>query len=1549
MLGMGVQGTEGAAGGPNGRVLGLSRNQVVLAALLAILAAALALRLYGIAWDSGYPWTPHPDERAILQHVDEIAPPPAGDLGQLLDEEKSTWNPKWFPYGSLPLYLLKGVELVYDKLPAKDLTDLRVPGRTISALADVLTILVAYLLASRLFGRRVGLAAAGLLAVAVLHIQLSHFYAVDTLLTLFAVASVFFMYRVATQGKLRDSLLAGLFIGLGLATKTSLLPIFIAFGIAHVMYVFQWTGQPYDTQPGFLKRLEKAIECTVLGLVVAGVAFFIAEPYAFLDWTRFSADWVEQSEMVQRIRDYPYTRQYINTPPYWYQVQQLATWGLGWPLGVVAWAGLAFAALRGLRWRHAALYVAGGVALPMAMLLLSHDTKVMALAGLVAGVALLATLPVRRPDTRLDVLLLAWVVPYFLIIGAFEVKFLRYLLPITPFLVVLGVRMAFALWDGAHRLLPRLPLRPALLVLGALVVAATAFYAASYMAVYAKPHPAVSAAAWMKENAPDGSSVLKEHWEESLPELHQFRWEELPMYEPDGRQKLGDMSRQLSRADYLVFYSNRMYANLPRLPWRYPTSGEYYDLLFSGRLGYELVHYETSYPTLWSVSFADDTFNRPGVPAPQPLENFKPSPLTLGLGFADESFTVYDHPKVLIFQNVKRYDSLTIARVIETSVDGGLEGREEADPGPVYTPEDAAAQQRGGTWREIIREESWTNRMPVLAWLIVVEGLSLLALPLTLFLFRPLPDRGYLLAKAVGLLAVGLVVWWLASLKWMAFSSGSIMLAAALLAGASGLVLAFRRREILAFLRENWRVVLIGEAVFLTAFFSFVAIRMANPDLWHPYRGGEKPMELAYLNAVIRSSYMPPYDPWFSGGYLNYYYWGQFLTGMLVKATGIDVRYAFNLAVPLFFALTVAGAFCAAYNLAEATRQRLTVKVKTSFPWSPVLAGLAAAVLVTVLGNLDGAMQMGHAIKRAAFLGEPYGTFDFWQSSRMMPPDPPGFEITEFPYFTFLFADLHPHLMAMPFTLLVVALALAVVLKGRAPPASSTEGGVPLSFDKLRTSGARLLDGWLLLAALGIAIGALRAINTWDYPTYLVLGVGAVFLAGFFRHGGLSLWMVAESAVRAVFVYTVAYVAFLPFLLNNKVFFDSLEATTNRTILWHYLAITGLFVFILGTFLLTETRDWLASAWRGVLRLTLGQRLAKLGEANYFKPAPAGMSLFPIGVIRIAALALVLAGIGYAIAVWASAPLGSTVPFLALLLALLAAVGARWLFSGRPDAAPLAFMGLMAGLAFALGLGLDLYRVEGDIDRMNSIFKVYLQVWVLLGVASAYALWRLSQGVRWSALGSLRLPMPEMGVAGWAWAAFLLLLVASAGVYTLEGTQERLRDRFDAQSVPLTLDGMAYMRGAVYGDEKGELRLWDDYPGIRWLQENVEGSPVIMEGHTPTYRWGNRVSIYTGLPAVVGWQWHQEQQRWDYQDDIAQRIFEVKKFYETPDPSVAIDIALKYNVQYIYVGPLERAYYPAEGIQKFDYMAVLMDKVCCDGTPVDIYRIKPELLQTASR
>ena len=1517
----------------------LRRETLLVVAAVLIVGLALGLRLYGLAWDEGSSFTPHPDERAILMKVGELSPPAPGELGILFDAEKSPWNPRWFAYGSLPLYALKGVELVYEAATGDQIHDLRLAGRLISALADVGTVIMVLLLGVRLYGRRVGLLASGLVALTVLHIQLSHFYAVDTLLALFVIVATFFMYRVAREGRTRDSLLAGVFIGLGLATKASLAPLLLAYAMAHLLYLYWPASAPDATPSAFKERLLSVIKRLVAGGVAAGVVFFITQPYAFLDWSRFYADFTEQSEMVRRIRDYPYTRQYIDTTPYLYQLRQLATWGTGWPLGIVAWAGLLFVAMRGMRPNLGIMYLALGWGVPMALLLLSGDVRVVVLASAIAFLALVATLPFRSEESRMDVLLLAWVVPYFLIIGAFQVKFLRYLVPITPFLVLFGSRMLFALWERASELRP--VVKPWLVAGLVLLIGSTAFYALSYMSVYSTSHTAVRASEWINQNVPGASVILKEHWEEGLPNLHRYRLRELPMYERDSLIKFSNIAKELAEADYLVFFSNRLYGTLPRLPDRYPISREYYRLLFNGHLGYRLVHFEESYPNLFGLSFVDDTFGRPDVPEPASLRAYEPSRLTLGLGFADESFTVYDHPKVLVFRNEKGYDAASIERLIQVAASESRAATDAARPETddlQYSPEDAAAQRRGGTWSEIVDRTSWTNRLPVLAWLIVVEGLALLALPASMLIFRPLPDRGYLFSKVLGILAVSVPVWLLASLGWLAFSRGSIMLAATLLALVSAAAIAMRGREMTVFVRERWRILAIGEIIFMVAFFAFVLLRMANPDLWHPFRGGEKPMDMAYLNAVLQSSYMPPYDPWFGGGYLNYYYWGQFMVATLIKATGIDPAVAVNLAVPLMFALTVGGAFALVYSLAEGTRRRIGSVEGNSghgraFSWSPVWAGVGGAAFVAVLGNLDGAVQLGQGIWRALFRHMPFGQFDFWRSSRMMAPDPPGFEITEFPYFTFLFADLHAHLIVIPITLLVLGLALALVLGAtarRGPQVRRRDEDSPWNAIEI----ARL-------AVLGVAVGALRAINTWDFPTYLAVAIAAIVLAAYFRHGGLSFSVLLESALKAVFVFLVGYLVFLPFHLNYETFFNTLEATTNQTVLWQFLAISGLFVFVLGSFFINEVRDWLSLAWRAMSTRIFGSNPEALPQN--IAPEGGALAISQGGGLRIGRLVAMLAGalvLGYSVSVLVVGPVGSTIPFLVLMLVLVGVVSLRWLTEWQPDAPHLTFMAVMVGLSLVLAIGLDVVRVEGDIDRMNSVFKVYLQVWVMLGLASAYALWRLAHG--------RLVPLWKLAAGKKLWLAALVLLIASAAVYPIMGTHDRLRDRFDTD-LPLTLNGMAYMEGTVYHDREGDIELAPDLEGIRWLQDNVRGSPVVLEGHTPTYRWGGRISKYTGLPSVIGWQWHQEQQRWNARGQIAHRIYQVRRMYETTDADEALSLMREHGVEYVYVGQLERLYYPGDGIGKFERsMNDALDKVYENGE-VAIYRVRDTVASTTGR
>ena len=1499
------------------------RRVLLVATVLAIFSLAIGLRFYGLNWDNGFPYTPHPDERAILMKVGDISPPGLGEIDVLFDADESPWNPRWFPYGSFPLYALKAVQLLSGLGPGDELTDLRLAGRIISAVADVATVAVVFVLGSRVYGRRVGILASAFVAVAVLHIQLSHFFAVDTLLALFTTASLYFMYRVAREGRPRDSALAGACIGLGLATKISLAPILGAFVVAHLMYVLSIGETAQPALPAVGVRWSTALKSLAAGAAVSLAVFFVTQPYTFLDWSRFYEDAIEQSEMVRRVRDYPYTRQYIDTTPYWYQVRQLATWGLGWPMGIVAWAGLLYASVRGLRFRYALAYMGLGWALPIGILLFSTSFVSIFAAAAVSLAALIGTLPSRRADSRADVLLLSWVVPYFLIIGAFEVKFLRYLIPITPVLMLFGARMLFAAWDRLANRTSRPALRPWLVVGVAVLLGSSGFYALAYTSVYAEDHTAVRASEWINQNAPKGSVILKEHWEEGLPNLNGYRVRELPLYEADTSRKVDQLALDLAAGDYLVFFSNRLYGTIPRLPERYPVSAEYYRLLFSGELGFELVRFEATYPELLGVSFVDGTFRRPGVPEPSPLQEFMPSRVVLNLGHADESFTVYDHPKVLVFQNVGRNDAKTMRRIMEgaapldSAIRHELNGR---SIGLMMSPEDAEAQQSGGTWSGIVRADSWTNRFPVVAWLILVEGIALLALPITFLVFRPLSDRGYLFSKALGLLLVCLVVWMLASLHWMAFSRASISVALLGLTLTSVVILARRRREFITFVRERWSILLIGEVIFLAAFLSFVLIRMANPDLWHPWRGGEKPMEFAYLNAVLRSTYMPPYDPWFGGGYMNYYYWGQFIVATLIRATGIDPAVAFNLAVPMFFALTVAGSFTIVYNLAEGTRRRLQTSRPVSLPplttwqgdfepdsarpesdpdigsrretrlrWSPVLAGVGGALFVTVIGNLDMAIQVGHGAWRAWFRNAPFGELNFYFSSRMMPTELQG--ITEFPFFTFVFGDLHAHMMAMPFALLALGLALAVVVGVARHP---------------RWRGFWTAGEMARLAMLGLVVGSLRLLNAWDFPTYLIIAVVAIFLAEYFFHGGLFLAGIAKSALKAIFVFAVGYLAFLPFHLNYVRFFNSLESTTDTTILWRFLGISGLFIFIIGSFFIAEFWDTLSMVGHSLKRriLVFVNAVGNDDERSTGERGAWGDALWGIASV----LGTLL--LAYLVTAILSGIVGSTIPFAVVLLVLVLAAGLRWLVRWRVDSPHIAFVAVIVSVSLALVIGSDIFRMEGDVDRMNSIFKFYLQIWVLMALASAYLLWRLAHG--------RRVQLAKLAWGKKAWLGALAVLIVSASVFTVVGTHHRLGVRFNPGAIGLTLDGTAYVQGTVYLDDHGEIDLAADFEGIRWLRENIQGSPIVLEGHTPTYKWGGRISVYTGLPSVVGWEWHQEQQRWGYRWAIDDRISDVNSIYRTNDAAEALSLMRKYGVKYVYVGQLERLYYPGEGLDKFD-------------------------------
>jgi YYY domain-containing protein len=1496
----------------------------------AILLLGAALRFAGLNWDAGQHL--HPDERFVTMVENAIQWPKS--VGEYFDSAQSPLNPYnrgfgSFVYGTVPLFIVRAIAEVGNW---NNYTDVTLLGRALSALLDLGTVVVVFLIGRRLFDWRVAVLAALLVAVTPLHIQQAHYFTMESFLVFFLTVAFYFAVRTAQEGGTLNYVLLGVFYGLATASKINA----ATFGVVVLAACLLRAWQEWRRERR-LGTLEEPATGFCVALILALVTFRLGQPYAFAGpgpfdvalAPRYLTDLDQWRKIGSGEVDYPPSVQWANRAAYVYPLQQLLLWGMGPLLGLACWAGAALAAVVLVRrWRQRPRGV-----------------------GALRAAPLLLALP------------LVWIGFNWWYWGGAFLKPMRYFLPTYPLLILLGAWALIALVDWARRPVaaaevgaaaPRVGwawLRPRLGIAAVLLVAgATTLSVVAYTTIYLRTTTRVAASEWIYANLPPGTRVANEHWDDPvplrLPTQDSARWAgpQLELYAEEEPSKLERLVQALDQSDVIAITSNRLYDSIPRIPERYPLAIEYYRLLFGGELGFRPVATFTSYPQLGPLVFPDDA--------------------------AEELWTVYDHPKVILFQKTPEYSSerarALLARAPLDRAVKGLKPLHAHTHGLLLPPAVRAADEAGGTWSNIVQRDSLINQFAPLSWWLLAILLGWIAYPLTWAVLGRLADRGYAVAKILAIVLVAWAAWLLASLRWLPYSRATILLALGALCLVAAAVVWRRRAAFLADLRARWELLLFTEALFTAGYVFFLGIRMANPDLWHPNFGGEKPMDFAYLNAVLKSTYFPPYDPWFAGGYINYYYFGQVLVATLIKLTGTVPAVAYNLAVALFFALLLSGSFSFVFNWLLATARKPADDGGSGPSPSRVAwatgGGLVTALLVCILGNLDGLVQLVENLGKASTVtlnsaipgvaglaraaagliavvigGMPLASFDFWRSTRVIGPEDPG-PITEFPYFTFLYGDLHAHLLALPLTILVLHLALGLVRgEGVGPLWRTLTQPSAVADPAAARGGLRThLAAWLprlgavarqevvwLVALAGLTIGLLRATNTWDFPTYLLLFVGAGAVAEYRAAGRLSLAVAIRAAALAAATFVVASLVIRPYLASYALFYTGVEPVRHHTSLVHYLTVLGLFLFAVGSLLAYET--WVVR--RRLLPLVaVSALLEQPGPAQGFW-SPAEATLPRGGILAAGAAGLWL----FAAAVLALG--GHVVP--AVVVLLLGPV--VWLTPWhRQRADRLLLLGMIA-LALALTAAVEFVALKGDIGRMNTVFKFYLQAWVLLGLASAIGIVLLVRR-GWAARGHPRLLPASAGWRWWSVAAGLLLL--GCLIYPLLATPAKLALRFTP--LPPTLDGMAYMQTAVYHDRNQALPLNADYQALLWLQDNVPGSPVILEANTGLYKWGSRVSIYTGLPTVVGWDWHQRQQRGDFSPQVEERVRDVQRMYETTQPAELLTLLRRYGVEYVYVGPLERAYYSEPGLRKFrDLVGTALDLVY-DRDGVQIYRVRKE-------
>ncbi len=1415
-----------------------------------VLLIGILLRWYGIDWS--LPLMFHPDETRLLYAVQDIS-----------------WedpNPHFFAYGSLPIYLLKitqvSAEAVAKFLGRPPHVNFFLMGRVVSALFGSLTLIVLYLLGKRFFSDLVGLLATAFLAFTVLHIQLCHFLTVDVMMTFFVVLTFYFLASLA-EGKhpLRDYLLSGIIIGGALATKISALPLYGVFFFAHI---FAWTH--YRGRISFPKRRSTLFfwGSFMLALVLSCIAFFICEPYAFLDFHEFYRQVKEQSDMVRGLTQPPFVIQYEQTTRYLYQIQQLIDYSMGFPLGLLTLFGTLFVFISTIR-----------------------QLKT----NFIQRTLDLVTCPLHLAPRSLKVvlLMLLWVIPVFWIVGGFKVKFLRYMLPLIPFFCLLGAIFV-------EYLLQRCPSwKKVVYALVVLTIAFSAFYAVAFVSIYHHEDPRKAASRWIYAHIEKGRTLLTEAWEFAplVPvDGHypgQYLHRELHLYdEPDTDQKMMNIAQHLAKSDIIVLATRRLYGSILRVPERYPLTSNYYKLLFDGKLGFKPVKTFTLYPSLFGITFKDD--------------------------FADESFSVYDHPKTIIFRKTEKFSEEALFLMLISKATFNPEAQLKrllAFPAleQNYTP--LAQKEKGAS---TFLPAHWKATV---IWLLTVEALALSALPLTVLIFRKLPDSGYALSKATGILLPSYLLWLLVSLKLFSHSRATIFVLLDILLLCSFLIVlkyqSFFRERFLT----HWKVFLIHESVFLLAFAAFLLFRAYNPDIFW----SESAMDFSFLNVLVRTETLPPPDPWISGFTLNYYYFGHYIVATLTRLTGIAPQVTYNLAFALVPALVIVEIFSLLYNLTQR-----------------YFYGAVGVLFSSIIGNLDGffllianwrrqSRLVNVVIREIPVIDNLIGTESYYRFFRPAHEVIP-YTVHEFPFWTFIFVDLHAHLLNMPFLIAVLLVGLNILSEE-----SKSE------FQSSNVSSSPFLTS-LTLFLYTLLIGTLGVISSWDYPTAVIFLFLIVVTRTYrnFQKIQPFLHRIRTLLFLIWIIIPGSFILYAPF-------FDSFSrsgmgiglAGTSVTYILDFLTIFGFFFFlILSYFIVQAVRlHHNAHPWLTTLICLTGVYIPFFIALNYFD--------YNYATFFFAIFTIILGSYIFFISLSANFSLSETSTthlyiWLCLIYAGMIVAGCELIFvrdflQGGQEY-------LLADTAWETYIPkwfLTFYT--GDYKRMNTIFKFYIPAWLLLSFVATYCVSqilpvlkchftrrRVGRGYRRHVGRGYRI-LSHLLCGFWI-ACFGFLLLCSA-IFPVLATYARRhhQDLYNRTYVPPTLDGLAFL----YEIDR------DEYQAIHWLNTHVGGTPVILEATGDDYRYEYaRISANTGLPTVLGWRSHAEQR--EHWEDAHQRVEDIRTIYTNANIKQVLRLLRRYEVEYLYIGATERKDFAPTELRKFEEYPQYFEPAFRSGETA-IYRV----------
>ena len=811
-------------------------------------------------------------------------------------------------------------------------------------------------------------------------------------------------------------------------------------------------------------------------------------------------------------------------------------------------------------------------------------------------------------------------------------------------------------------------------------------------------------------------------------------------------------------------------------------------------------------------------------------------------------------------------------------------------------------------------------------WWVFFEIIGWIAFPLCFVLFKNLYTKGYSFSKITGLLFWG-YAYWIGNTFGIIGNTklGAVFALIAIL--SASIYSLFKKHlwtEICDWIRAHIRIILFSEVLFIISVLFMAMMRGASPEII----GTEKPMELTFINGILRSPSFPPNDPWLAGYSISYYYFGYLIIAAVIKIIGTDSGIAFNLALIFWFALISVGAFGILFNILIGKIQQGKKALARKKVNSALIYSFFAPVFLLLVSNGEGLLELLHSlgvfwepdqssgmvssfwswldIKELSQppsmpfnwqVGRIGGTW-WWRASRVLQDytfqGQPREIIDEFPFFSFLLGDLHPHVLAIPFVLLCIISGYTYLLEVKEN-----------KFDLLKNVTAFWRKGFNWFLAL--ALGSLIFINTWDFPIYFGM-VGAIFIISIYPKRESIREMFKETVILLFTLGLICIMLYFPFLIS----FSSQAGGLLPSLVFQSRSVHLLVMFfpfiviVLSDLFFRILADLPKNLVRRNFLITFGGYLLSLIGSM--------IVLFIIGAIpdfygyfqkilnrnyevtiqqntqRYQALISIYGGSNTEELILGTLEriISDPIDILVMITIISIVISIVFYFLKKAEETqsrlPInkqdSFIGLMIFLGVGLILFPEVFYLRDQFGwRMNTIFKFYFQAWLLFSISAAYAV---------SQIGEIAKPLARKIII-----TLSIFSIVSGLVYPFFAVRERI-------------DGLVGRDFTLDGNEYLKISNPDEFEAVRYL--NLVPFGVISEAVGGSYSNYGRISKFTGLPTVLGWPGHELQWRGGV-EEIGARESDIKELYSTNNWITAKNVLDKYNLRYIYIGDIERKTY----------------------------------------